>query len=242
MRITTTGDGNLAHAIQTCCAQHFSVVSLFATDLDLLWICYDTPIDMGVPQVERVLGWIRQDVEYMTFTTPVLISSQLPVGTIATLEREFPSHRLAYSPENIRVTSGVEDFARQARVVVGRRHTQDDNLWAQLFQPFTSRLILTDPETAEMVKHALNAYLGLSIAFMHEIGRVARAVGADINTISTSLLTERRISPNAPLHPDPSWGGLHLARDISMLRSIASCYGVAIPVLDHIHISQEVEE
>ena len=106
--------------------------------------------------------------------------------------------------------------------------------------PFTKEIIFTDPETAEMVKHATNAYLAIMIAFTHEIGRVSKIVGADPQTISRALLTERRVSPHAPLQPGPSWGGEHLARDVQMLMNIAHSHGIELPMIEGIHISKEI--
>lgn len=228
----------LADAVKTCCDKHFDTK---ADKPDILWVCYDTPLtSRGHPDVEWVLEQINGDLPDRE--TLVLVSSQVPVGTIRRLEHMFPHHSFACSPENVRVATAVSDFTDQARIVVGRRNQRHDNMLAVLLSPFTKNIIWTDPETAEMVKHALNCYLAMSIAFINEVARVSKAVGADANTVSLALLCERRISPNAPLKPGAPFGQGHLERDLYNMTKIASSHGVGIPVIDHINESNELHK
>ena len=241
MKLCITGQDTLAAAARECCARHFELRKLSDPDLDILWVCYDTPIDeeTGEPKCDWVLDRIGVDFWDVTSTPIVLISSQMPVGTIAGLEQRFPKHTFACSPENIRVASAVADFLMQARVVVGIRKTDRNALLKELFSPFTQNLIFTTPETAEMVKHALNAYLGMSIAYINEIARICKFVGADVDVVSKALLSERRISPKAPLKPGAPFGGGHLMRDILTLEELARQKGLCIPIISHIRESNE---
>jgi UDPglucose 6-dehydrogenase len=227
-----------------CCGDQGSgkwhhVVKHTDKDIEVLWVCYDTPLEGGNPDYEWVIDKIQQDIMELSGTPVILISSQLPVLTNFRLQERFPKHFLAYSPENIRVATPVEDFLRQARIVVGvRNHSRDSTLTA-LLSPFTSKIIFTSPETAEMVKHALNCYLGMSIAFINEIARVCDYVKADVNVVSDALLCERRISPNAPLKPGKPFGGGHLMRDILAMETIAKGRGMSLPIITHIRESNE---
>lgn len=239
MRVRVVGDGVLAQTTRVCCAPYFGG-DVQVGEADLVWACEDTPIGAGDrPDVDWVVTRLRSEVVGLTPRTPVVLSSQVPVGTTARLEREWPHIDWAYSPENIRVKTAVADFQRQARIIAGRRGTAHDDRLRTLFAPFTDTVLLTDPETAEMCKHALNAYLGLSIAFMNEIARVAAVVGADAQMISQALLTEARISPRAPLRPGPPFGEGHLARDIYVLTALAQEQGIAAPIISHIRESNE---
>lgn len=207
MKIAITGQDTLAATARKCCSRHFDVVSHTDPDIKICWVCYDTPLDdRGNPDQLWVLNRLRRDIFELTGHPLILISSQMLVGTIWQLEQEFPGHAFAYSPENIRVAHAVSDFEEQARVVVGVRTTERNQHIQELFAPFTRNLIFTTPETAEMVKHSLNCYLGMSIAFINEIARVCAVVGADVDTVSASLLAERRISPKAPLKAGPPFG------------------------------------
>ena len=90
-----------------------------------------------------------------------------------------------------------------------------------------------------MVKHALNAYLGMSIAFINEIARVCEGCKADAKVVSEALLSERRISRYAPLKPGKPFGGGHLIRDIMALEDFVKGRGISIPIISHIRESNE---
>lgn len=234
--VKVIGQDTLAAATTECCARYFPT----SDNPDILWVCYDTPIgDDDKPDIAWVVHQIGLELPKDKEKTLVLVSSQIKVGTIALLEELHPGYHFAHSPENIRVASAVADFERQARVVVGRRDKRWDDQLRKLFAPFTDNLILTDPETAEMVKHALNVWLGMNIAYINEIAHLAKKLGADPATISKALLTERRISPHAPLKPGGPFGGGHLARDIYNLNEVARLLGVNVPIIAAIKPSND---
>lgn len=241
MKLLIVGQDSLAKAARAVCAPRFPMsVDPHDPDLDLVWVCYDVPLDPANPA--WVLDRVRDLVRLLRPGVPVLISSQLAVGTIRQLEADFPETPFACYPENLRVATAVEDLLHQTRMVIGRRTATHDALWAIFARPFTQRLILTDIETAEMVKHAMNSYLAMSIAFTNEIVRVAQAVGADADTIATAMLTEGRISPTAPLRTRGPYGGGHLDRDLDYLHAIAERHALDLPVLEHVQMSNEAHK
>src|SRR5262245_59756726 len=120
LRVAVLGQATLADATRTCVERHFDLVPVFGYP-DVVWFCYDTPILDDVPDPDWVMGQIRAWMPNISTHVFMLVSSQMPVGTIAALEKEFPLYTWAYSPENIRVKTAVEDFQHQARVVVGCR-------------------------------------------------------------------------------------------------------------------------
>ncbi len=237
MLICIVGQGTLAAATATCCERHHSVVNS-ARDIALMWVAYDTPLGRdGVPDSNWVTCRIHDDISVLDAAQAkplILVSSQVPVGTIAHLEKAHPAHSFAYQPENIRVKTAVQDFENQARVVIGRRGTKYDQLLADLFAPFTKRLIFADPETAEMVKHVLNTYLGMSIAYANEMARLCKAVGADPIMVTEALRSDARISPKAPLLPGGPFNSGHLERDIFVLNDLAKKHGLSVPIIEHI--------
>lgn len=234
MKLFIVGQDTLYRAVSECCGRHFDVLTS-SQEADVLWFCYDTPIGGDdVPDSEWVLNQIRNDLSEVEGLPLVLLSSQMPVGTIAKLEKEFPRFHFGYSPENLRVATAVSDFEKQNRVVVGVRNWSSMPILQELFEPFTELVIFTNPETAEMVKHALNTFLALQIAFINEIARVSATVGADVDKITAALRTEARISPKAPLKAGLPYGGGHLARDIHVLSELAAQNGLPCPIISHI--------
>lgn len=238
MKLAIVGQDTLAATARQCCAKHFTVLDHTDKNIEVLWVCYDTPLDdRGEPDCEWVRARMRRDIFELRSRPVILISSQMPVGTCAKFEAEFPGHTFACSPENIRVAHAVDDFLNQSRVVVGMRSRGHQFLFEELFFPFTKRVIFTDPETAEMVKHALNCFLALQICYINEIGCICREVRADVTALSDALLSERRISPKAPLRAGEPFGGGHLMRDILTLEEIARGRAISIPLIAHIRES-----
>ena len=231
MDLSVYGHGTLADTTRTVCGRYCTIVppNQFA---HVAWLCYDTPLTETGGDTEQVLRWISEDLPTIMPGTPILLSSQMPVGTIARLEHLYPGRPFAYVPENIRVDHAIADFEHQTRIVIGTRNPNFYHLPIYfILGHLTDNIIWTNPETAEMVKHALNAWLGMNIAFINEIARVAKALGADAETISTSLLTERRISPLAPLRPGPPFGKGHLARDLQTLQNLSHTHQLWTPLL-----------
>ncbi|HEY1789838.1 MAG TPA: UDP-glucose/GDP-mannose dehydrogenase family protein, partial [Verrucomicrobiae bacterium] len=146
---------------------------------NVLWVCYDTPVnDDDESDVEFVLVNLRKTLRQLAKHALVLISSQLPVGTCAKLEKDFPQFSFAYSPENLRLGKAIESFENADRVVVGVRDDGKKETLQTLFAPFTRQILFMRTESAEMVKHALNSFLAVSITFINEIARLCEHVGA----------------------------------------------------------------
>ena len=84
---------------------------------------YDTPVNENDgSDVEFVLANLRRALPHLPKGALVLISSQLPVGTCARLEKEFPQFHFACSPENLRLGKAIDAFEKAERVIVGIRN------------------------------------------------------------------------------------------------------------------------
>jgi UDPglucose 6-dehydrogenase len=204
-------------------------------DADLLWVCYDTPIDdHDVADLAPVIDGIRRCVTHLRRGTLILISSQVPAGTCRALEARFPSHRFAYSPENLRLGKALSVFSYADRIILGVRTEADAKELEPLLTNFTQNLIIVRTESAEMIKHAINSFLASSIAFMNEISRVCEHVGADAREVEQGLKSEPRIGPGAYLSPGGPFAGGTLARDVVALTKIAQEKGeplVLVPAI-----------
>ena len=170
----------------------------------------------------------------------MLISSQLPVGTCAKLENEFPQFHFACSPENLRLGKAIDSFEKAERVIVGTRDDAKKAVIEQLFAPFTSQILFMRTESAEMVKHALNSFLALSITFINEVARLCEHTGADAKEVAAGLKSEPRIGPKAYLGPGGPFAGGTLARDVVTLTKLAEAKGEKISVIPAIKQSNDL--
>jgi UDPglucose 6-dehydrogenase len=190
---------------------------------DILWLTYDTPVnDQDESDVALVLDRLRRCLPHLPKGALVLISSQLPVGTCRRLETEFPQFHFACSPENLRLGRALDAFTKAERVVAGIRDEGKKALLQTLFAPFTPQILFMRTESAEMVKHALNSFLAVSITFINEIARLCEQVGADAKEVSAGLKSEARIGPKAYLGPGGPFAGGTLARDVVTLTKLAA--------------------
>lgn len=208
---------------------------------DVLWLCYDTPVnDRDESDVKFVLANLRKALPHLPKGALVLISSQLPVGTCAKLEKEFPQFHFACSPENLRLGKAIDAFEKAERIIVGIHNDAKKSLLEELFKPFAAQIIFMRAESAEMVKHALNSFLALSITFINEIARLCEHVGADAKEVSIGLKSEPRIGPKAYLGPGGPFAGGTLARDVVTLTKLAKAEGEKISVIPAVKQSNDL--
>lgn len=212
----------------------------------VVWVAYDTPVDDDdCADVTFVVERVTRFFPRLEPGTLVLLSSQVPVGTTRRLEQryaqEYPGTPVAfaYSPENIRLGRAIQVFTDPDRVVVGARTDTDRARLTWLLQPITSRIEWMSVESAEMTKHAINAFLATSVTFINEIAALCEQVGADAAEVERGLKTEARIGPKAYLSPGAAFAGGTLARDIVFLSRLGQTEGVATHLLSSVKASND---
>jgi UDPglucose 6-dehydrogenase len=209
---------------------------------DILWVAFDTPVDSDDrADVGSVLAQVRRCVPLLPAGALVLISSQLPVGTCRILEDEFGArgYRFACSPENLRLGSALGIFSSADRIIAGYRDERSKAQLAELFAPFTQKIVWMRPESAEMTKHAINSFLALSITFMNEIACLCERTGADAREVEQGLKSESRIGPKAYLSPGGALAGGTLARDVVACIGLGEKLGEPLDVLPAIKRSND---
>ncbi len=215
-------------------------------DIEVLWVAYDTPVDGDDnADVTYVLTQIERAMPHLPAGVTVVISSQLPVGSVRRLEavagNRFPEKDIgfAYLPENLRLGKALEVFLKPDRIVVGTRLSRDRERLSRLLNPITDRIEWMTVESAEMTKHAINAFLAMSVTFANEIAAMCELVGADAKEVERGLKTESRIGPRAYLSPGAAFAGGTLARDIAFLNKIGMETHLRTPLLSSIKSSND---
>lgn len=209
-----------------------------ATDADLIWVTFDTPVDdEDRADVAFVVDRICELFPYLRDGSVVLVSSQLPVGSVADLERRFANvsngRRVAFacSPENLRLGKAIQVFKHPERVIVGSRDGAEKGVITELFAPFSDNIIWIGTEAAELTKHAINAFLATSVTFINEIATLGEKVGADAREVERALRSEPRIGKNAYIRPGAAFAGGTLARDVTFLGEIAKSHGLPLKMI-----------
>jgi UDPglucose 6-dehydrogenase len=213
---------------------------------DLVWVTFDTPVNEDdQADTEIVMRRIESLFPHLATGAVVLISSQVPAGTTARLEESFAAVaagrrvEFAYSPENLRLGKAIEVFRKADRIVVGVRtptaRARIDEMLAPLGRPIQWMRV----ESAEMTKHAVNAFLATSVVFINEIAAACEATGADAKEVERGLKSEARIGPSAYLGPGAAFAGGTLARDVAFLLGMGARLGFETPLLSGVKQSND---
>jgi len=218
-------------------------------DIDVLWVAYDTPVDdQDNADTEFVMSLAERAVLAVSAEVLVLVSSQLPVGSLRRLERSFASKngsrrlKIAYCPENLRLGTALQNFLHPERMVVGIRSSLDEEPLRKFLGSISESIVWMSIESAEMTKHAINAFFATSITFANEIASICESVGADAKEVERGLKTEGRIGPLAYLSPGGAFSGGTLARDVAFLNRIALERGVNTQLLSSVLSSNQTHK
>ncbi len=215
-------------------------------DAEVLWVTFDTPVDEeDHADVEFVLGKIKSVLPELNDGTVVMISSQIPVGSIKKLEHFVKDNYIkkqicfAYSPENLRLCKSIDVFLNPDLIVVGTRNDETKEKLKKLFSPITNKIEWMSVESAEMTKHAINAFLATSVTFANELAAICELYGADAKEVERGLKTESRIGPRAYLSPGGPFAGGTLALDIDFLDKAAKEKSLTVPLLQSVRASND---
>lgn len=208
------------------------------SDCDAVWITFDTPVD-NKDRVDTsvIFDCLARLVPHLKNGILLGVSSQLPVGTSRTItafikkERPKLTFRYTYVPENLRLGEAVGSFLSPKRIVVGAEDTRTYETVRAIFRNTGADFLYMSPASAEMVKHALNAFLATSLSFTYDIADVCETVGADILDVSRALKSDPRIGEKAYLDASVGFSGGTLGRDLRVLLHEANASRIDLPVI-----------
>lgn len=195
-------------------------------ECEVFWLAYDTPVDeQDIADVEFVFSEFEKSIAHLALNAYVLVSSQLPVGSarrlkeMAHLLRPSNNFRFAVQPENLRLGKSLKSFLEAERIIVGTESSEPEEVLQKLYSKFSVPIIWMSLESAEMTKHAINAFLATSITFMGEISDICELVSANARDVELGLRSDSRIGNKAYVSPGLGFAGGTLARDIKFLES-----------------------
>ncbi|MBI5846691.1 MAG: UDP-glucose/GDP-mannose dehydrogenase family protein [Nitrospirae bacterium] len=187
--------------------------------------------------VEAVAEEIAQSIRgYKVIVT----KSTVPVGTGARL-RKIISKRLkeqvdfdiVSNPEFLREGSAIEDFMRPNRVIIGASSPQAVAIVKDLYSPLyliETPFVITNVETAELIKYASNSFLAVKISFINEMAGLCERVGADVHMVAKGMGLDQRIGSKF-LHPGPGYGGSCFPKDTRALLTIAKNHNMELGIV-----------
>jgi UDPglucose 6-dehydrogenase len=193
--------------------------------VELFILAYDTPVDEGDnADSDFVISEFQRIVKFLGSEVHILVSSQLPVGSSETISKILEGHglegRVIVQPENLRLGKAIDSFFDPKRIVAGTIDGQPDPIVAQAFKNIDAPIIWMHNKSAEVTKHALNAFLATSVTFMGELAEICEMVGADAKEVEIGLKSDPRIGVKAYLSPGLGFAGGTLARDVRKLSNL----------------------
>jgi UDPglucose 6-dehydrogenase len=211
----------------------------------VVWVAFDTPVsDDDRADVNYVVARVEKLLPLLEPGALVIISSQLPVGTVGALERRCGRKDISFAalPENLRLGKAIEVFTKPDRIVAGVRSDSDRVRISKMLAPITERIEWMSVESAEMTKHAINAFLATSVVFINEIATICEEVGADAKEVERGLKSESRIGPRAYLSPGAAFAGGTLARDIAFLSELSERANRKSPLIESVKTSNDLHK
>ncbi len=221
----------------------------FTTDLGqavqdalVIFIAVGTPPrGDGFADLSHVEAVAETIAEYMNGYKVIVTKSTVPVGTgqrirkiIGSKLKEHFDFDIVSNPEFLREGSAIEDFLHPNRVVIGTSGQQGAAIMKDLYRPLyliETPMLITDIETAEMVKYASNAFLATKISFINEIANLCESVGANVQDVAKGMGLDRRIGSKF-LHPGPGYGGSCFPKDVSALAQISKNNGYTFGIIE----------
>jgi len=203
----------------------------------VLWITFDTPLDDDdLGNAEPVIAATVNAASLLSAGATVLVSSQLPIGSTTEIERRAKRTDLefAYSPENLRLGRALDSFLSPDRLVAGVRNARGRETLQPLLTTITDKIEWMSVESAEMAKHALNAFLATSIVFTNEIATLCERVGADAREVERALRLDPRVGPRAYVSPGAAFSGGTLGRDLGYLRQAGRSAGLSLAMISSV--------
>jgi UDPglucose 6-dehydrogenase len=184
--------------------------------------------------LEEVAVKLAQELKNDTI---LVLVTPVPVGTAARL-----GPRLKAAPNKVTIVShplfltdgcAVEDFNWPDRIVVGTRSTHAVQTLKQIYRPLAMRgvpIIVTNHETAELVREASTAFLATKISFINEVSALCERVSADAVDLALALGLDKKIGPRC-LQPGAGFGGPFVESDMDALAQLAAGNGVSLRIL-----------
>jgi UDPglucose 6-dehydrogenase len=235
---------------------------------EAIFIAVGTPQgDTGAADLSFVEAVVSEIARQINSYKVIVEKSTVPVYTNEWIQRVLHRHGVdptnfdvVSNPEFLREGSAVIDFLHPDRIVVGANSDRAAEVLRRIYQPLTSgsyydqpgalpgactasnpaRIVVTSAQSAEIIKHASNAFLALKISFINAVANLAEAVDADIEDISAGMGLDSRIGSKF-LRAGLGYGGSCFPKDVAAFHWVAQQHGVNFQLLQEIRTINETQ-
>jgi len=168
---------------------------------DILFVCVGTPQRPdGSADLSQVEAVIRTVAENLNGYKLIVEKSTVPVQTAQWIKRTLIRYAgsnatfdVASNPEFLREGTAIHDFFHPDRIVIGVESERAKEWLLELYRPLNAPVVVTDLNTAEIIKHAANSFLALKISFINMVADLCEATGADVVKVAEGIGLDPRI-------------------------------------------------
>lgn len=211
---------------------------------DLVFVAVGTPTRRGDghADLQYVYAAATELANYLDGYTVIVDKSTVPVGTAREVQRiireanQSADFDVASNPEFLREGSAITDFMRPDRVVLGVESERAEAMLRELYQPLNlieAPILVTNLESAELIKYAANAFLATKISFINEMSQLCEQTNADVHAVAKGMGLDGRIGRKF-LHAGPGYGGSCFPKDTLALIRMAQEHGVTSRIVESV--------
>ena len=190
---------------------------------DVIFICVGTPPKKNGESNLNFVDQVSKEISKRIKGYTVIVSkSTVPVGTSKRIENILrkknsqKTYDVVSNPEFLREGSALEDFTRPDKIIIGCRSEKAEKMLKRIYKPLNRPYVVTNNETAEIIKYANNSFLATKITFINEIADLCENIDAEVETVAKAIGLDGRIGPKF-LHPGPGYGGSCFPKDVKSL-------------------------
>jgi UDPglucose 6-dehydrogenase len=236
---------------------------------EAIFIAVGTPQgDTGAADLSYVEAVVSEVARHITSYKVIVEKSTVPVYTNEWIQRVLHRHGVdpksfdvVSNPEFLREGTAVIDFLHPDRIVIGANSDRSAEVLRRIYEPLSSgtyyeqpgaltgacsaahpaKIVVTSAQSAEIIKHASNAFLALKISFINAVGNLAEAVDGDIEDIARGIGLDSRIGPKF-LRAGLGYGGSCFPKDVAAFHWVAQQHGVNFQLLQEIRKINETQK
>ena len=197
----------------------------------------DGSVDLSfIEKVAREIAGVLKKDHYRVIvdksTVPVKTGEKV-ADTIKRYNKAGAEFDVVSNPEFLREGCAVPDLMKPDRIVIGGNSDRALALMKKVYEPFNAPILVTDINSAELIKHAANSFLALKISYINAVSAICQASGADVEKVADGIGMDRRIGRNF-LNAGLGYGGSCFPKDIAAFIAISEQLGVPFTLLKEV--------
>lgn len=195
----------------------------------------DGSVDLSyIEKVAREIAGVLKEYRVIVDKSTVPVKTGEKVAdTIKRYNKHNAEFDVVSNPEFLREGCAVDDLMNPDRIVIGSKSDRATALMKKVYEPFVAPTLVTDINSAELIKHAANSFLALKISYINAVSAICEASGADVEMVADGIGTDKRIGRNF-LNAGLGYGGSCFPKDIAAFIAISDRLGEPFTLLKEV--------